>query len=132
MGMRLVEVLTILILVSILGHFTYMRNVTWQSELALLEDCAIKSPGSVRANTNLAAHLIINKDYQKSIKYGLKALSISDKEYYIYYNLSVAYNILDDLENAYKYGRIAAIKHRSELTLYHLGTVLKRMGGLPE
>ncbi len=116
------------IIVFILCLWTYDRNRVWQTSVGLWEDCYLKSPGSYRVNSNLAAEYILAGRFQDAVIHCQKALKIDDKQYYIYYNLSISYQHLGNLSDAYKMGRRAVVIYKNTTTLTQLGFVLKQMG----
>ena len=62
--------------VIFLGALTFSRNLTWSDDVRLWQDTVKKSPGSVRAWTNLAKHLTDLGRYPEAIFAGRKAIAL--------------------------------------------------------
>lgn len=117
-----------LIVVCILSYWAYERNMAWQTKIDLWLDCVKKSPEKERPYSNLAAALIENNQFEEAIEVSKVALSKDDKQYYIYYNMGIAYEKLDRLDEAYAVAHKAVLMEKSNVTLWQLGVILKRMG----
>jgi protein O-mannosyl-transferase len=125
--MKAITTIFIIVIVGTLSLLSYERNKVWQTELSLMSDTVSKSPNKMRPNINLATAYLVEKNYQKGLEYGLRALKIGD-EYYIYYNLSIAYEGLGDLDSAYAMARWAVKMTKDPTTMTQLGLILQKMG----
>lgn len=84
----------------------------------------------MRAKANYMAELILVGKYEDAIKEGEEGVRIGREQvpYYLYFNLSRGYQEISDYYNAYVYARKAVLKHKDEITLVQLGTVLRQLG----
>ena len=64
-------------LVVILAAVSYQRNKVWANELVLWQDCLRDSPNKARVNANLGRMFGSRGDYDRSIYYLSRAISIS-------------------------------------------------------
>lgn len=113
---------------------TLTRNEVWRSDAFLWYDSATKSPNKARPYSNLVGALIIERQYQKAVNWGLRGLKCAEKPYYLYYNVGNAYHHLRDLPTAYKYARKAVDIQKDDATMHQLGLILRDMGwkkGMP-
>lgn len=116
------------LIIVMLFSLTVKRNQIWQSEISLWEDCVVKSPNKTRPHNNLGTAYILNGEYEKAKNQFIKAIKIDDKDYYLHYNLAIAYYHLGDLIHAYAPARKSALMHKDTMTLYQLGIILRDMG----
>jgi hypothetical protein len=126
--MKHIEYLFIIILVLTLTLWSWERNKVWSTEISIMTDATVKSPHKERPWSNLSAAYIMVGDWTRGRDLAFKAMEIDDKQYYLYYNLSVAYENLGDLEASYRFARRAALMNKDKTTLTQLGIVLKKMG----
>ncbi len=124
---KVAEYLILFSIILVLCLATYERNKVWQTSVGLWEDCFKKAPGSARVNNNLMAQLILVEQYNEAIDHGLRSLKIDNKQYYVYYNLGIAYDHLGNLPDAYKMARRATLMQKNTTTLTSLGLILQRM-----
>ena len=105
----------ILLLAIPLGFMTLHRNTIWRSGMEFWHDMIKKAPGKARAYNNYGVELSQNKhDFQGSIPYFKKAISM-DKQYPDpWNNLAVAYANVGKIDNA-----INALKHSLKIYPYH-------------
>lgn len=131
-SMKWIDFIACGLLVAALAVGTYERNQIWHDgELAIWEDIVGKSPNKVRALSNYGASLIMEHRFIEAVSPLLRASKLAKGDpqyYYIWYNLSVAYEQIGDLHNAYKYAHEAAVLQKDTNTLTQLGLILKRMG----
>ena len=104
-----------LILAMPLGFLTINRNTVWRSGTEFWGNIIKNAPGKARAYNNYGVELSQNnRDYQSSISYFKKAISM-DKQYPDpWNNLAVAYANLGQIDNA-----IISLKQSLKIYAYH-------------
>lgn len=133
-AMKNLDVLIMAGILILLITGTLIRNEIWNSDAMLWYDSAIKSPNKARPYANLVGALVMERQYQKGVNWGLRGLKCNDKPYYLYYNIGNAYHHTRDLPTAYKYARKAVDMQKDAATMHQLGLILKDMGwkeGMP-
>jgi Tfp pilus assembly protein PilF len=95
-SMQVIISLSIILVIIMEGHSTFMRNFTWKNEESLWIDCIDKYPNLYRPQHNLANYYHdqnkIKKaidEYEKALK--LKAANTKDEKAITYFNLGVIY-----------------------------------------
>jgi tetratricopeptide (TPR) repeat protein len=111
----------------LLSLFTWQRNSVWKNEITFWTDVTQKSPGSLRAHSNLGLAYINAKDFDTAKYYLAKAIAIGHNDKSSNFGfaarksyLAVAHNILGV---AYREtGNFpAAIKHAEQALKLHPG-----------
>ncbi|MFZ2447665.1 MAG: tetratricopeptide repeat protein [Syntrophobacteraceae bacterium] len=67
----------VIMLVSCSAILTFLRNEDWQDTITINHDVATKAPGIARANVDYAIALLRVGEYEESMKYAEKSLSLS-------------------------------------------------------
>lgn len=95
-SMQLILSLSIVLVIAVEGHATFMRNFTWKNEKSLWIDCVDKYPALFRAHHNLAKYYSEHNQDEKAIGEYKKALTLklittTDEKAITYFNLGAIY-----------------------------------------
>ncbi|MEJ2164647.1 MAG: tetratricopeptide repeat protein [Desulfobacterales bacterium] len=85
---------------TVFSAWTYQRNRVWSDEIALYQDCAVKSPAKARSQNNLGAALIRHGRLAEAVEQFRKALAIKYDFADAHYNLGSALARQGNLEQA--------------------------------
>lgn len=130
----------VIVLISMLGMGTYIRNLAWIDEKTLWEDTIEKAPGRARGYQNLAAtyYASIN-NYDKILELSEKAMYLEDNTRYKAEVLSLANmaNVYAKHKKNYEkviqiYNRILSINPENFSAKYHLTLALIQTEQLEE
>ena len=95
-SMHAILTLTIILVIIVEGHATFMRNFTWKNEKSLWIDCIDKYPALFRAHHNLAKYYSEHNQNEKAITeyknaLKLRLINTTDEKAITYFNLGVIY-----------------------------------------
>jgi tetratricopeptide (TPR) repeat protein len=85
---------------TVFSAWTFQRNRVWSDEIALYQDCAVKSPAKARSQNNLGAALIRHGRLAEAVEQFRKALAIKNDFADAHYNLGSALARQGNLEQA--------------------------------
>lgn len=97
--------IVVLLLIPVLGLFTWQRNQVWQDQVTLWGDAIAKSPHNARAYNNLAEGYVKKNDFLKAKENYLRALQNSPSlsaEQTIRRNLGFAHIVFGEYDQAEK------------------------------
>lgn len=79
-----------LMLIIILGFFTWQRNVVWSSQISLWSDVVSKSPGQIDARVNLGRAYMLENRYQDAFEVYSRAVDEGHGSVDIYANMGAS------------------------------------------
>ena len=122
-------VIPLCIVGTVFSVWTLQRNNVWADEIALYQDCAVKSPGKARSQNNLGAALLRHGRLPEAVEQFRKALAIKYDYADAHYNLGYALARQGNLEQAIHYFRESLrLEPKSLKTLNNLGVALVLLG----
>ncbi|RLB22485.1 MAG: hypothetical protein DRG73_06825 [Deltaproteobacteria bacterium] len=95
-SMHAILTLSIILVIIVEGHATFMRNFTWKNEKSLWIDCVDKYSALFRAHHNLAKYYSEHNQNEKAITeyknaLKLRLINTTDEKAITYFNLGVIY-----------------------------------------
>jgi len=118
-------------IICLFSFWSHQRNIIWQNELSLWNDCVKKSPNLARPNYNIGNYL---KDYGRtndSISYYKKAITIDPQYKKAYNNLGEVLLAQNNFETAIFYFKKAlAIDEHYSLAYINIGKALAKQGNI--
>lgn len=79
-----------LMLIIILGFFTWQRNVVWSTRISLWSDVVSKSPGQIDARVNLGRAYMLENRYQDAFEVYSRAVDEGHSSVDIYANMGAS------------------------------------------
>jgi len=114
---------------TLFSAWTFQRNTVWADEIALYQDCAVKSPGKARSQNNLGAALVRHGRLSEAVVQFRNALAIKYDYADAHYNLGNALARQGDLEQAIHHFRESLRLEPKRLkALNNLGVALVLQG----
>lgn len=112
--------------------WTYQRNITWQTPLALWSDCAQKSPLKARSHNNLGKTLADKGEHLKALEHFSTAIKQSAKpESQQFYNKAVSLEFLGRIDESIDYYNKALTLAPNYLAAHNnLGIAYARLNNL--
>ena len=117
------------VIAVLFSAWTYQRNIVWNNDVILWEDCVNKSPHQYRQHYNLGLALAGKGRLDEAIKQYHKALNINPDDAKTYYGLGNALVRKGDGESAvYNYHQALRINPSYYEAYYNLGRILSNKG----
>jgi len=120
-------------LIIILGTLAFARNSTWETELSIWQDAAMKNPGSARPALHVGYAYEKLGDFDSALKEYQRAAELEPGHQMAHYDIGVIYNNkgqYDKAEAAFR--RALDIQPGYALARNNLATVLMRTGRVAE
>ena len=107
-SMQAIIALSIVLVITVEGHATFMRNFTWKNEKSLWIDCVDKYSALFRAHHNLAKYYSEHNQDEKAIAeyknaLTLKLITTTDEKAITYFNLGAIYFQKKEFKKAKRY-----------------------------
>jgi len=119
-------------IVLVLAFLTYQRNELWGSDVALWEDTVAKSPGKSRSYFQLAHTYFVNGRCREALPVYERAAHVQKPDYGLLVDWGLAYDCLNQPEEAIAKMREAAALEPKAHVYTQLGMVYAKQSRWPE
>lgn len=87
---RLLKIIALCCVIAVFSHWTYQRNLVWQNEITLWQDCVKKSPNKSRTHNNYGLALLKYGKVDEAVMQCRQAVKLSPNIPLVYNSLGTA------------------------------------------